>query len=113
MAALLEILFYLVSIVPLTIFRGFVLSKLWLWFVVPLGVVQISIVHAIGFSLVLGFLSLKNNNAEKAKDRAERAGQFFGHMVTPLFAWGFGAIIHSFMQKQPTTNRYLISVSFR
>jgi len=42
----------------LHIWSGFVLQKLWLWFVVPLfDVPPLSIVQAIGVSIVVGFLT--------------------------------------------------------
>ena len=41
-----------------TIYSGFVLSKLWLWFLVPLGIFQIGTIQGIGivyiFSVVKG-----------------------------------------------------------
>lgn len=40
------------------IWRGFVLSLLWAWFIVPLfGLPALSIPYAIGLSIVVGFLS--------------------------------------------------------
>ncbi len=39
-----------------TIYNGFVISKLWLWFLVPLGIFEIRIVQAIGISLIFSIL---------------------------------------------------------
>lgn len=47
------------------IWSGFVLSYLWLWFIVPVfNAPPLSIPFAIGFSLVFGFI----NNSIKNKD---------------------------------------------
>ncbi len=55
-----EILFIAVAsvgvIAVLAIWQGYVLSILWGWFFVPLGLPTISIAHAIGIALVVGVL---------------------------------------------------------
>jgi len=48
--------------------QGFVLSKLWLWFVMPLGVPAISIVHAMGITILF---NLFNNNVSHEKETLE------------------------------------------
>lgn len=40
-----------------SILEGFVLSYLWEWFVVPLGLRSISILHAIGICVLLDFIT--------------------------------------------------------
>ena len=47
------ILLFVVS----AIVKGYVLSLLWAWFVVPLGVPTLTVVQAIGVSLTVGFLT--------------------------------------------------------
>lgn len=103
------LILYLVIITPLlAIWNGFVLSKLWTWFVVPLGVNQISIPHAMGISTLVGlFLSgivltlaqIKSNMEDKDEDQllvALMTSFLFG-IIVPLLAWGFGAIYHYFI----------------
>ena len=47
-------------------FRGFVLSRLWLWFIVPLGIPLISISWAIGIAVMATmFIPISNKPAEK------------------------------------------------
>jgi hypothetical protein len=59
----------LIGMVISTTFRGFVLSILWGWFMVPIfNVPTLSIAPAIGLSLIVGFLtvSLPNENSENS-----------------------------------------------
>jgi hypothetical protein len=42
--------------VPLAAWHGWVLARLWLWFVVPLGVPVIDVWHAAGISVIAGWL---------------------------------------------------------
>ena len=42
--------------IPLTIWRAFVLTSLWLWFIVPIGVVQIGLFHMMGVSFICEML---------------------------------------------------------
>lgn len=44
--------------------KGFVLSKLWLWFIVPLGVVAINIPTACAISLIVTLLTAKAGKGE-------------------------------------------------
>lgn len=43
--------------IPAFILQVFVVMKLWLWFIVPLGLNPIKFVPAIGFSLIISFLT--------------------------------------------------------
>lgn len=85
------------------IFRGFVLTKLWVWFVVPFGVMQISLIHGIGISIIIGFLTYQQNAASGGnKDRDDTAAMvmvstFIEGIMYVAFAWGIGAVVHSFM----------------
>jgi len=57
-------------LVPLCVFDGWVLSILWGWFVVPLGVVALTIPGAIGLRLVVG-LFVTNRSPKKLEDIEE------------------------------------------
>jgi len=51
-----------------SLYRGFVLSLCWVWFVVPFGTPAISIAHAMGISLVVGFLTSKSGKKPDTDD---------------------------------------------
>ena len=50
------LLFWFMAIVSAVVF-GFVLSKLWLWFLVPVGVNHITLVQGIGVGLIFCLLN--------------------------------------------------------
>jgi len=94
--------FILVMLV-LTLFRGFVLSQMWAWFVVPFGAPALTVVHAIGVSMLAAFLTYQHDAAKKS-EQSEKASfgvkliewLFSGTLFT-AFVWGMGAVVHSFM----------------
>lgn len=61
----LALLLMLILQVPLAIYGGFVLSKLWFWFMVPLGLQPISIVLAIGINLLVTYIVYLDINTKK------------------------------------------------
>lgn len=88
-------------IVPAIIFRGFVLSTLWAWFMVPLGVIGIGIVNAIGLSVIVGMFTsnlAKISDIRKAEN-PRKALEIFLKMSfgAPAFALLMGFIVHLFM----------------
>lgn len=90
-AALLVIL----AIAPVLIIHGYVISIMWGWFVVPLGVPAIGIAHAIGLAGMLGAL-----NVAKSSDKVEgRAMAWIMDMllIRPAIILGIGWIVKQFM----------------
>jgi hypothetical protein len=83
----------LIAVFPIVVLRGFVLSRLWGWFIVPLGLPSIGIAQACGIALILGFLSYSKSTTTK-DNYVERTVEAF---VSALACWGFGAIVHWFM----------------
>ncbi len=79
----------------LSIYYGWVLSILWGWFIVPLGVRPLSVVHAIGFTMVVGMcltgISRVSLEGETGKKTA------LGLLIGPLITLLFGYIAHCFM----------------
>ena len=81
--------------------RGVVIADMWRWFVTPLGVPSISMVHAIGFSLFVGLFTM--GTASKSNVDADFKGLrgsftlIVAFTLVTLMVWGFGAIAHSFM----------------
>jgi hypothetical protein len=93
-----------------TLLRGYVLSWLWLWFIVPLGLREISVVHAIGISILIAMLTRglpkttpkptaeeeadPEFKARKAKASKER---LMAMVISPLIALAIGYVVHVFM----------------
>jgi uncharacterized membrane protein len=90
---------------PLTILiNGFVISTLWRWFIVPLGVVQIGMVWALGLSTILGYF--KYNIATKLDIRQKELdfnpvafilGEIMGYVMFAGFTLAFGYLFHRLM----------------
>lgn len=81
------------------ILRGWVLSKLWLWFIVTSFHVQpLAITQCIGLSLIIGFLTKENIHTEDTRDAKEK---FFSGLAQvflgPLFVLAFAYIISLFL----------------
>lgn len=83
-----------------SLLRGYALSILWGWFVVPVfGLPRLSVLQAIGIAMVVGFLTHQTDeykdNDKSTKERMIEA--VILAILTPLFALFFGYIVHSFM----------------
>jgi hypothetical protein len=90
-----SLLFLFLLSIPATILQGYVVSQLWLWFIVPLGVVNISVAHGIGIALIVSYLTARINGAT---DPAIKGWTLFlANVFGALFVWGFAYIIHLFM----------------
>lgn len=86
--------------IPNALLRGFVLSRLWHWFMVPLGVREVGIALAIGISLLVGLIARNPYAAESDEDEApmtKAVTRQFGNVLVSLIAWGFGAIVATFL----------------
>jgi hypothetical protein len=83
-----------------TIFNAWVLVILWGWFVVPtFGLPVLTIVKAVGISLVVKFMTYKSTSSDD-----EDAGPWKKFLyacslaiVYPLCALGVGYVVHLFM----------------
>jgi hypothetical protein len=80
---------------------GFVLVKLWAWFISPFGVPTIKFAHALGISTIVGYLSsdrigwhyIESPSGSKYKIKID----FWTAIIAPWFALLGGFIIHKFM----------------
>lgn len=88
------VLGFLAFVVSSAMLRGFVFTKLWGWFVVPLfDVPQLSTVYAIGIALLIGMFTNRHDKEESSKDWGTIIVKAF---VTPLLVLFVGWIISLF-----------------
>jgi hypothetical protein len=88
---------WFVALAVVSYIRGFVLSWLWYWFVVPFGLPLLSITWAMGFSLTVGYLT-QNPDNQKEIDAATMTSQVIAMgIIFPLFVLCFGWFIHGLM----------------
>ena len=83
-------------IIPLLlILRGFVLSKLWVWFITPIFSFRpLTIPEAIGIAVIVSFLIASNSHKDEKQTNATViiSGVFY-----QLFGLLLGFIIHLFL----------------
>ncbi len=87
------------ALVPLTVaWNGFVISIFWGWFIVPLGLPQISIPHCIGISVIATMLTApaqreKTESSSILNSLRPLGDALAKSLVLLLEAW----IVHKFM----------------
>ncbi|MNK14372.1 hypothetical protein D3C87_324890 [compost metagenome] len=81
-------------IAVMAIYRGYILSILWGWFLVPLGMPIITIPLAIGFTLIVGYFTTN----KKPKSEEYNWGEAVAvSSLTPLLFLGIGWIVKFFV----------------
>lgn len=87
--------------VPALLWRGYVLTILWGWFIVPLfGVPALSIPLAIGLSLTVAFLTSQrtgNETTEKKSEGEKLLTSLILCAAWPLIALGVGWVVQRFV----------------
>jgi len=83
-----------VVMLPLGILRAFIIRDLWGWFIAPLGLPEITVLHAFGLGLfaslfldqMLAVLIIGNDNAAAVRHLLQGVAAW-------LATWGLGAIV--------------------
>lgn len=73
--------------------RGWVLTRLWFWFVEPFGVSQLGIAQAIGLSLIAAMMT----DVPRGKDDREPVEKIAFPFLMPMFTLFFGWIASRFL----------------
>lgn len=92
LAALGMLVLGLIGVALLTMWQGYVLTVLWGWFIVPLGVPAIGVAHAVGFAAMLAL-----RTRVRGKDNRTVMQAFLSAAITAALSLGVGAIAHAFM----------------
>ena len=85
-----------VALVGATILRGWVLAKLWGWFIVSLGVPAIGVAQAIGISGLIAMLTYEGSQPSQKSDEELNTLLIKGAVVmfaTPLMYLAFGWLV--------------------
>lgn len=95
------IVFAVLSLFIGSMMSGWVLSILWEWFVQPIfNVPSLSVPLAIGFSMVVGFLTKQstNNSDSKNKEISTLVAEVIGYSILyPLFTLLLGWVVFQFI----------------
>lgn len=73
--------------------EGLVLSYLWEWFVVPLGLKPVSTLHAIGICVLLDFITYHYYDYKKSEEVGLAASISY-IIIRPIVAITVGAAVH-------------------
>lgn len=80
------------------ILRGYVLSTLWGWFLVPVfQIPQLTVVPAIGLSLIAGFLTLHAQVGLQKQTFETLSKRLVDVVLYPIMAFAIGWIVARFM----------------
>lgn len=91
----------IITIVVSSVMNGWVLSILWGWFISPIfNVPNISVLAAIGLSLVAGMLTTSNSSdGEKRKDTTDLIATVLSRaVISPLLTLFIGYIVNVFIR---------------
>ena len=91
---------FLITIIPLTIFNGWVLSVVWNWFIPTIfaGAPALTIAQALGLSLVVSTLvTIKNKDSEGKSLGKIVLSALYDSIFRGLLTLGFGLIFHFFV----------------
>lgn len=84
---------YLLLVVPLAAWCGYVVSRLWTWFVVPLGVPHVGVWHAAGICALVDLFIFSPTMAREKKSHSDLISYA---IVAPAITLGMGALFHAF-----------------
>lgn len=94
---------YIIFAIPAALLNGFVIQKMWHWFIVPLGIGDIGLAHALGLSLMIGYLTHQANikdlikKLENEEEIEIKIGQMIIWIAKPLIALLYGWLYLQFM----------------
>ena len=88
----------ILSFIILTVIRGFVLLKLWEWFIIPLfNQAPLKLFDAIGLLVVLYFIRVKYDKTAETKTTKDTAIEIMFVIFICAYCLAFGWIIHLLM----------------
>ncbi len=95
-----NVFFVTIFIVPAAAWRGYVLSYLWAWFVVPaFGLPAISVLQALGLALLVGMTTHEIPNEKENNDNIESSWGYVlaAAFLNPALALAMGWVVMRLM----------------
>ncbi len=90
------LLFIIMIIIGIIVIHGFVIKMMWGWFLTPLGLPALSIVHAVGLGLLFKYLTWQHSKNDKEED-ASISLKLITAIIYPFLILGLGYITYLFM----------------
>lgn len=82
------------TFIVFVVWNGCVLSLLWDWFLVPYGMRPISVTTAMGFSLIVRFLTMSHTS--KSLEAVELAGVLGSALINTTVVLALGYVVSLF-----------------
>ena len=86
----------LLSYPLVSVWRGYVLTVLWSWFIVPFGIVEVGLIPAMGIFLIASLVRF-DVSPYKNYSNKDYWEVFSQTIVLPAFILGVGYVIHLFL----------------
>lgn len=97
-ACLVLILVAIVTVIVGSITEGYVISMLWEWFIVPIGVSSISFLQGAGISLIFSLFLMGLAKSESSDSVSSLLAVTISHVfIYPAIILFLGYVLHSFM----------------
>ena len=93
--SVLVLAFIFLIVIGIIVIHGFIVKLMWGWFVVPLGLPVLSIVHAIGLGLLFKYLTWQHRSKDDKDDSV--AIKLTTALLYPFLILGLGYLTHLFM----------------
>ena len=98
MASILALIFLIIpAVIGLAILRGWTISILWEWFVVPFGLPVLGIAHAIGIAILVSLLTHPYDAKKDDRETQDATVQIITQAITCLCTLGIGKIVTMYM----------------
>lgn len=88
-------LLILLLAIPAGFWEGFAITRLWDWFIVPLGLGSISTPHAAGIAVLIAVITQQVFGGELSNEYYSRL--LCAMILLPSYMLGMGWLFHSFM----------------
>lgn len=76
-----------------SVIRGYVLTYLWAWFMVPFGLPHLSVAWAIGVSMIVSYLAASNESSNSDSDKGSWNTVLIS-LIAPFITLLIGYIVH-------------------
>jgi hypothetical protein len=96
--ALVGLAVLLIAIVSLPI-KGWVIARLWGWFLVPVGMVTLTWVEGVAISLIVSLLTFRYGDKPSEKDWPEQLGRALSSPVVSILALLIGAMLRALVER--------------
>lgn len=87
------LLITIIIIIPVQLWRAYVLCKIWSWFIIQIGMPTLTTMPAIGILLIFSFLKNDSHDGDKA-DAKNLLKEIIQAIINPAITLGVGALLH-------------------